>query len=81
MVRVWDALGSSAFKYDARPRGDVVDPSGALESDPLDVRGVAGVLKFGENVANGNTSILKRQLDLMKAQLDLTIPLRNSLRG
>jgi hypothetical protein len=26
MVRVWGSLGSSAFRYDARPKGDAVDP-------------------------------------------------------
>jgi hypothetical protein len=34
----WGSLGSSAFGYDARPRGDVVDPPEALEFDLSDVR-------------------------------------------
>jgi len=33
MVRVWGPLGSSAFRYDARPGGDVVDPQKALGYD------------------------------------------------
>jgi hypothetical protein len=30
---------SCAFRYDARPRADVVDPPEALELDLFDVRG------------------------------------------
>jgi hypothetical protein len=32
---------SCAFRYDARPRGDVVDPPEALELDFFDVRGTS----------------------------------------
>jgi len=73
-VRVWGPLESSAFRYDARPRGDVVDPPEALEYGLFNVRGITGILKFGENATNGNMSILKRQLDLVKVQLDLARP-------
>jgi hypothetical protein len=30
------ALGSSAFRYEARPKGNIVDPPEALEFDPFD---------------------------------------------
>ena len=76
-VRVWGPLGSSAFRYDARPRGDLVDPPEALDSDISDVRGVLKFRDLARNVANGNISILKRQLGLVKVQLDLTKPNSN----
>jgi hypothetical protein len=62
-----------------RPREDVVDPPEALEYNLFDVRGVTGILRFGENSANGHVSILKRQLDLVKAQLDLTMSFNQRL--
>jgi hypothetical protein len=49
--------GSSAFRYDARPKGDAIDPLEALRSDLFDVPDVRGVLKFAQNAANGNFSI------------------------
>jgi hypothetical protein len=38
-VRVWDPLGGSAFKYDARTKGGVVNLLEALEFDLFSVRG------------------------------------------
>jgi len=38
MVRVRGPLGSSAFRYEARRRGDVVDPPEALDFIFFDVR-------------------------------------------
>jgi hypothetical protein len=53
MVRKsWD-LGpfrSSAFRYDARPRGDVVDPPEALGSDLLIVVKLVACEEFGEDL-------------------------------
>ena len=47
-VRVWGPLGSSAFRYEARPRGDVVDPPEASESILFDVRRVFCLLIIWE---------------------------------
>ena len=56
----------------AQPRGNVADPSEALDSDISDVRGALEFRDLARNATNGNISILKRQLGLVKAQLDLT---------
>ena len=77
-VRVRGPLGSSAFRYNAQPRGDVADPSEALDSDISDVRGAHEFQDLARNATNGNISILKRQLGLVKAQLDLTRPYFNA---
>jgi hypothetical protein len=38
-VRVWGPLGGSAFKYDARTKGGVVNPLEAFEFELFGVRG------------------------------------------
>jgi hypothetical protein len=49
-VEIWGPLGSSAFRYDARPRGDVVDPPEALESDLLVFIMLVAYKEFGEDL-------------------------------
>jgi hypothetical protein len=50
-VRIWGPLGGSAFKYDARTNGGVVNPLEALEFDLFGVRGsCCSVRRFSENV-------------------------------
>jgi hypothetical protein len=49
-VGVWGHLESSAFRYDARPRGYVVDPPEALESDLLMFVKFVAYEEFGEDL-------------------------------
>jgi hypothetical protein len=73
-VRVWGPLGNSAFRYDARLRGDVVDPPEDLESDLLMFVMLFAYKEFGEYPLLMNGWIPYARLDLVKVGLDLTKP-------
>ena len=64
-------LGSSAFRYEVRPKGDVADLPETLKSYLFDV---LGVQKLARTPANRNLGNLKRLLDLVILLLDLTKP-------
>jgi hypothetical protein len=73
-VRVWGPLGSSAFRYDVRPRGDVVDPLEASKSDLLMFVMLGAYKEFSEHPPLLSGCIPYVRFVIVIVGFDLTIP-------